>query len=146
MNRLSKSMISSGLLCLLAACQSAPLSWIDGKPDQILPLHHYPVRVVSVDQQLYFSGPVQVTPGVHQVVLELPLATSSVAPQKTVTMTIAPCTKYMIAGKRESLVKPDFELVIMREQPVAGCSPEEELKKANPAMSLIETPAPQNKS
>ena len=124
---------------LLTACQSAPLSYLTGNPDQPLPPHEHGIRIAAVDQQLYFSGPVQVAPGEHAIVFELPLPQSQVVPQKTVTMKIAPCTRYVFVGYRESLVKPEFEVKTKREEPVAGCSPEEEWKKASMKTSMLQS-------
>lgn len=117
----------AGLLC---GCQSAPLSYVSGQPGQPLPPDEYPLRVVSVDQQLYFSEPVQLTPGSHSLVFELPLPGSHALPQKTLQYDIAPCTRYVFVGQRRALAKPDFELLLKRQEAVAGCQSAQELSQA----------------
>jgi hypothetical protein len=50
--------------------------------------------------------------------------------EKKYTLEIAPCTRYYVAGDRVNPLQRDWSLVIEMTEPVAGCDPAEELRKA----------------
>jgi len=45
---------------------------------------------------------------------------------------VEPCTSYYYGARRATPMDADWSLVLDRKEPVAGCNPEDELKKANP--------------
>jgi hypothetical protein len=116
---------------VLSACASAPLSFIEAKPrSALMPLNHYPVRVIAVDESLQFSMPVQLAAGKRQLVLEAyPSSSAAKTPQKVVFMDIQPCTRYFLLAKRASAMQADWELVKTDTETVSACNPEEEMKK-----------------
>jgi hypothetical protein len=122
-------MIASSVV--LSACGSAPLSFIEAKPrSALMPLNHYPVRVVAVDESLQFSMPVQVAAGKRQLVLEAyPSNSAAKTPQKVIFMDIQPCTRYFLLAKRTSAMRADWELVKTETEAVSACNPEEEMRK-----------------
>ncbi|MFZ6873646.1 hypothetical protein ACO0LF_16430 [Undibacterium sp. Di27W] len=116
---------------LLTACQSAPLSFLSGHPDRHLPNHLYPVRIVSVDQTLYFSGPVQLEPGMHRVVVELAHSGSHIPTQKTMQLDVQACTRYYIVANKTSIMESKWEPMMFDSENVGGCNPDDEMKKAH---------------
>ncbi|MFZ6743414.1 hypothetical protein ACO0LC_09325 [Undibacterium sp. JH2W] len=114
---------------LLTACQSAPLSFLSGHPDRHLPNHLYPVRIVSVDQTLYFRGPVQLEPGMHRVVVELAHSGSHIPTQKAMLLDVQACTRYYIVANKASIMESKWEPMIFDSEYVGGCNSEDEMKK-----------------
>jgi len=132
------AVVVTGMI-LLGACQTAPLSFLSGRPDRPLLSHQYPVRIVSVDQSLYFRGEVQLAPGKHMLVVELAHSGSQIPTQKTMSLDVQACTRYYIVAKKESIMESKWEPVIFDSENVGGCNPEEEWKKAN-ASALVKSP------
>jgi hypothetical protein len=117
----------------LAACGTAPLSFLDGQPLDRVTLNRYGVRIVSVDGQINFRNPVQVAPGPHVLVVEARRGDGpDTRMQRTFALNVEPCTHYYLAADRESPLTSPFELVVQAKEKVAGCNPEEEVKKAKP--------------
>ena len=119
----------------LAGCAStAPLSYIEGVPWTKTDPTLYPVRVVSIDSHIEFEGPskaIMVSPGVRSLVLEAaPGESVRRHVQKPYAMRIEPCTHYYLAARKDSPIAGDWALVVDRKEPVSGCNPQEELKKA----------------
>jgi len=117
-----------------AACGTAPLSFIDGQPFSRVTVNRYPVRIVAVDGQAYFHEPVLVAPGLHTIVAEAaPSRGPHIPLQKGFVLDVQPCTRYHIAADRESPLVPEWTPVVESTEQVAGCNPEEELRKAKAA-------------
>jgi hypothetical protein len=119
----------------LAGCAStAPLSFVEGVPWTRTDSTLYRVRVVSVDGHIEFNGddkPVMVSPGLRSLVLEAaPGSGARRHVQKTYPLAVEPCTHYYLAARRSSPMDAEWTLVIDRKEPVAGCDPKEELRKA----------------
>jgi hypothetical protein len=118
----------------LSGCGSAPLSFLEGVPRTRTDPALYPVRVVSIDGDIYFntpSKPIQVTPGPHWIVFEAaPGRGARGSVQKSFTFMVEPCRRYHLAARRSSPMDADWSLTVDTMEPVAGCSPDEELKKA----------------
>ena len=121
-------------LLIMTACQllpaSAPLSYLSGHPDRPLPVHRYPLHIVAVDQQAYFKGPVQVTPGKHLVLLQLAHSNSHVPTQKLMALDVQACTRYYLVAKKESLMESHWEPLVFDTENVGGCDPQLEMQKA----------------
>jgi hypothetical protein len=122
-------------LLTLAGCSStAPLSLVEGVPWTRTDSNLYPVRVVSVDRDIQFNRPdepIRLSPGPRWLVLEAaPGEGARRHVQKSFVLRVEPCTHYYLAARRTSPMQADWELVIDMKEPVAGCKPEEELKKA----------------
>ncbi|MBX3619822.1 MAG: hypothetical protein KF891_07540 [Rhizobacter sp.] len=116
----------------LAGCASAPLSYLVGEPLTQTDFTLYAVSIVSVDGGIKFGAqPVQVAPGAHWLVLQAaPGRGARSSLQKGYVLKVEPCTRYFLAARRVSPMDADWSLVIDRTETVAGCSPEEELRKA----------------
>ncbi len=118
----------------LAGCanSSAPLSFLnDEQVTQRAQLHRYPVFVTAVDGRSTGFRPVPISPGQHLVTMDAPPVGGLTQPvQKTIPMTIEPCTRYYLAAQRDSALTQDWHLVIEDQLPVGGCNPDEERRKA----------------
>ena len=120
-----------GLVVALAACTTAPLSFLVGRPLTKTDMTLYPVRIVSVDGAHDYNVPAAIAPGVHEVVLEAAPGRGALnGVQKTFTLEIKPCTRYFLAARRDSPMSSDWALVVDSTETVGGCSPEEEFRKA----------------
>lgn len=124
--------LALGAVTLLGACGTAPMSVLEGRLQSPLPDKRYPVYVVSVDGQGYFYGrSVQVEPGTHAVVLQAANGRGANQDvQRTEMLTVAPCTRYYLAADRDSEYQRDWRLVIVSTEPVGGCDPRNEMRKA----------------
>ena len=82
------------LSLVVAACTSAPLSFIAGDPQTRTDQNLFPVRVVSVDRMIYFNAPdqpIQIAPGPRTLVLESTDGSSARGPaQRTYVLNIEP--------------------------------------------------------
>jgi hypothetical protein len=122
------------LTAALAACGTAPLSVLDGRPPHLLPPEHYPVHIVSIDGQIEFHQPVQVAPDAHYLVAQAVGGKSARGNlQKSFVFRVAPCTRYYFAAARKSPMDADWDLVVQETEAVTGCNADEELKKAKAA-------------
>ena len=116
-----------------AACATAPLSFVDGRPFTHATLNRYPLHIVAIDGQTYFRQPVPVAPGPHTIVAEAaPGSGPNLRLQKAFVLNIEPCTHYHLAADRESPLLAEWTPVVESTDKVGDCKPEEELKKAQP--------------
>ena len=124
------------LPCLaLAGCAMAPLSYLVGTPESgPVDVRLYAVRVLAVDATSYLSVPaqgVQVLPGARSLLLAAePGQGARRVVQKRFVLKVEPCTRYVLAARRQSPLEADWELVVQSVTAVASCDPAEELKKA----------------
>ena len=127
---------------LLAACGTAPLSFINDRQVYYrAQINRYPVFVVAIDGKSPSFRPVPITVGDHVLTLDAqPVAGFAEPVKKTYPMTVAACTRYYIAAQRTSPLLQDWELVVERTFPVAGCDPAKELEKARIAAARGEQP------
>ena len=138
-NFFAVSGLAAGLACIVSGCGSAPLSFLDGRPPNLLPAIQYPVRIVSVDGGLEFRNPVQVAPGPRYLVIEAaPAHSARGTTQRSFVFPVAPCTRYYLAAVRNSPMDAGWDLVVQQKEAVAGCNADEELKKAK-ASSTVES-------
>lgn len=131
MTRCSPRWTAAGLLTLLAGCQTAPLSFLDGQPLTQADTSLYPVQVVSVDGRIQFRNPVQVAPGPRWLTLEAaPGAGARTGVQRSFVFKVEPCTRYRLAARRTSPMASDWSLVIDSKETVTSCDPATELRNA----------------
>ncbi len=117
----------------LIGCQSAPRSFLDGKPLTRIDSSLYPIQVVSVDAIIQFQNPVQVTPGLRQLTLEAaPGKGARGGIQRTYEFMVEPCTWYYLAARRSSPMASDWSLVVDSKETLAKCKPDLESKNTNP--------------
>ena len=128
------SALAAAIVVAAGCASTAPLSFVEGVPWTKTDPTLHPVRVVGIDGHMEFNRPgepAMVSPGVRTLVLEAaPSEGVQRHIQKTYALRIEPCTHYYLAARRESPMQSDWALVVDRKEPVAGCDPQEELKKA----------------
>jgi len=128
-----RSLVPLAAAAILAGCAAAPLSYLEGVPLTRTDPHLAPVRIVSIDGELFFdppARPVEIYPGTHDVVLESTSTTMRIALQKHYPLKVEPCRRYFLAARRDASMQTDWSLVVDHEEVVAGCNPDDELRKA----------------
>lgn len=134
--------VASAALGVLAACASAPLSYINDRQVYYKAvLNRYPVFVTAVDGSSSTFRPMPITAGQHNIAFEAqPVAGFSQPLRKVYPMTIAPCTRYYVAAQRTSPLEQDWNLVVEQTWPVAGCNPDAEIEKGRQAAAAGKQP------
>ena len=133
--RIAKLSAGALIVATLAACSTAPLSFINDRQVYYKAvLNRYPVRVVAIDGSYQTFRPVPIAPGPHLLTIDaVPVAGFSLPIQKQYPFEVAPCTRYYIAAQRATALSQDWNLVVEETWPVAGCDPAKELEKAKVA-------------
>lgn len=120
--------VLSAALSGCASLPAAPMSWLDGNPPGIRVDNTLsPLQIVSVDGKIYGSNPVQVAPGMRSIVLA---SGGGPNPNRQVSMMVEPCTRYYLAAYRATVTERNWEMKVASTEPVAGCDPAEERRKA----------------
>ena len=124
---MTKSLHPSVLLAgaaLLAGCASPPYARLEGERYYRTSLDTYPVIVSAVDGRSTSANiPVLVEPGRHAVrVQALPTATQRFGEIRTVTLDLAPCTRYWLVAVKSSPLAADFDVKVDHSEPIAGCT------------------------
>ena len=124
---MTKTMSLSVLLAgaaLLAGCASPPYARLEGDRYYRTTLDTYPVIVSAVDGSSTSAHiPVLVEPGRHEVrVQALPTSTQRFGEIRTVTLDLAPCTRYWLVAVKPSPLAADFAVKIDHSEPIAGCT------------------------
>lgn len=115
---------------LLAACSTAPLSFIEGVPFTRVDPTLEPVQVVAIDGRLEGGHQASVGPGPRTVVLAAPPSRGMrLGTSKAFAVNVEPCTRYRVAARRSSPMSADWKLVVEGKEPVGGCDPAEEWRK-----------------
>lgn len=147
---------SAALLALmLSGCSTAPLSFIEGRPVSRVDPTLQPLTVLAVDGRMEGGTTASLGPGLRSVLLAAPpsrgMRTGSA---KAFAVQVEPCTRYLVAARRQSPMSPDWQLVVQDKEPVAGCDPAEEWRKVGqaappakaasgaPVMTPLPAPAP----
>lgn len=124
-----KNILSYGfvaLATLLGACASSPLSYLESTVPSVSNGELLPVRIVSVDGTLQFSNPVAVEQGPRTLVLAAPSIRSQPRSiQKFYVLKVEVCTRYTLGAERSDPTDTDWQLVVVRKEPVAGCKPKQ---------------------
>jgi hypothetical protein len=122
------------LTTLLSACSTAPLSFIEGRPVSRVDPTLQPVTVLAVDGRMEGGTTASLGPGLRSVLLAAPpsrgMRTGSA---KAFAVQVEPCTRYLVAARRQSPMSPDWQLVVQDKEKVAGCDPAEEWRKTGQA-------------
>jgi hypothetical protein len=133
---LAASVLAAGL----CGCSTAPLSFVvdRGVLDRT-DIHRVPVRLVAVDGASVAFAREPISPGQHQMTFDIAPVPGFHSPgEKTYPMAILPCSYYYVAADRPNRLSSDWQLVVEEVDPVGGCNPEEEMRKAG----LSATPHP----
>ena len=111
---------------LLAACASADYhySQLVGKRYFRAPIDTYSVSVVRVDGTDNVFRPALVDPGLREVTVQGPPGgAGGIGEQRTISLNVAPCTRYYLVAVKTNPLASDFTVRVDFEEPVSGCSP-----------------------
>ncbi|WP_394779803.1 hypothetical protein [Undibacterium sp.] len=130
---LLKLAVAGPAIVAVAACSTAPLSFLDGRLQPVSRMENntYSVRVISIDGDYSLQNPRPVSPGLHTLVVSAAPGhgARNVDPQ-TFTFAVEPCTRYFLGAKRTSKVAAGWDLSVEDKEAVSGCDPEKELAKS----------------
>jgi len=116
------SMSSSLVLAaaaLLAGCAGGGYhySQLDGH-------RYFRATIVRVDGSDTVLSPVPVEPGLRKVTVQgPPTVTSRYGEQRTIELSIAPCTRYYLVAVKDNRLSNDFAVKIDYQEPIGGCTP-----------------------
>ena len=123
------SMSSSLVLAaaaLLAGCAGGGYhySQLDGHRYFRAAIDTHPVTIVRVDGSDTVLSPVPVEPGLRKVTVQgPPTVTSRYGEQRTIELSIAPCTRYYLVAVKDNRLSNDFAVKIDYQEPIGGCTP-----------------------
>lgn len=124
---MKRSLILAGIaLPILAACASMPEA---GKPAEVTGMlsdvvvaHRSATGILTVDGKPAEAKVVPILSGRRTITFHsLPIPGHRGGERKTLELAIKPCTRYYINAQRKSTEAMDWEPVIGKEEPMAGC-------------------------
>ncbi len=113
-------------VALLAGCASGGYhySQLDGHRYFRAAIDTHPVMIVRVDGSDTVLSPVPVEPGLRKVTVQgPPTATSRYGAERTIELSVAPCTRYYLVAVKENRLLNDFTVKIDYQEPIGGCTP-----------------------
>jgi len=127
-SRLFKPLIVTPLLAaaVLTGCASSGYhySQLDGQRYYKAPIDTHAVQIVRVDGKDSVFSPVQVEPGMRQVTVQgPPTSTSRYGEQRTIDLSVAPCTRYYLVAVKDNRLSNDFTVKVDYQEPIGGCTP-----------------------
>ncbi len=115
-----------GVMALLAGCASGGYhySQLSGNRHFRAPIDTYPVAIVRVDGKDNTFRPATVDAGVRQVTVQGPPGGgSSIGEERTITLNVAPCTRYYLVAVKANSLSSDFTVRVDFEESIGGCTP-----------------------
>ncbi len=116
----------AGTSVLASACASSGyhFSELEGRRYFRAPIDTYAVTVVRVDGKDTVFRPVRVDPGQRQVTVQGPPGgTGGIGEQRTISLAVAPCTRYYLVAVKPNRLDADFAVKVDFQEPVSGCTP-----------------------
>ena len=117
---------TAGAAVLLAGCASTDYhySQLLGERYHRATIDTYPVMVVRVDGRDTTRRPALVEPGRHDISVQGPPGGSGgFGEVRTITMDVAPCTRYYLVAVKPQSLASDFTVRVDHQEPVSGCTP-----------------------
>jgi hypothetical protein len=111
---------------VLAACAGGGYhySQLVGERYNKVPIDTYPVLILRVDGTDTVIKPTQVDPGLRQVTVQGPSTpTSRLGEERTISLNVAPCTRYYLVAVKENRLSNDFSVKVDHQEPIGGCTP-----------------------
>jgi len=110
---------------LLTACASGyHYSQLDGHRYYRSSIDTHSVMIVRVDGRDTVLSPVPVEPGLRKVTVQgPPTVTSRYGEERTIELSIAPCTRYYLVAVKDNRLSNDFTVKIDYQEPIGGCKP-----------------------
>jgi hypothetical protein len=114
--------------CALTACASVDdnyhFSQISGERYFRTPIDTYRVSIVKVDGQTNVFRPALVDPGLRQITVQGPPGgAGGNGLERTMTLEVAPCTRYYLVAVKQNRIQSDFDVRVDYQEPVGGCTP-----------------------
>jgi hypothetical protein len=117
---------AAGLAVVLSGCASTDYhySQLFGERYHRTPIDTYPVTVVRVDGRDTTRRPALVEPGRRDVSVQGPPGGSGgIGEVRTISMDVAPCTRYYLVAVKSQTLASDFSVKVDHQEPVSGCTP-----------------------
>ena len=110
---------------LLTGCASGyHYSQLDGHRYYRSSIDTHSVMIVRVDGRDEVLSPVPVEPGLRKVTVQgPPTVTSRHGEERTIELSIAPCTRYYLVAVKDNRLSNDFTVKIDYQEPIGGCTP-----------------------
>jgi len=110
---------------LLTGCASGyHYSQLDGHRYYRSSIDTHSVMIVRVDGRDTVLSPVPVEPGLRKVTVQgPPTVTSRYGEERTIELSIAPCTRYYLVAVKDNRLSNDFTVKIDYQEPIGGCTP-----------------------
>ena len=114
---------------LAAGCASTDYHYsrVVGSRYYKVPIDTYPLQILRVDQEQAPLNPREwmlIEPGLRTVVVApYPVPIDRVGNEKSVQMTIAPCTQYYLVAVKATQLAREYEVRVDHQEPVPGCKP-----------------------
>jgi hypothetical protein len=84
----------------------------------------YPVSVVRIDGKDTTRRPALVEPGRRDVSVQGPPGgAGGLGEVRTISMDVAPCTRYYLVAVKSQTLASDFAVRVDHQEPVSGCTP-----------------------
>lgn len=118
---------SIAVLAIAAGCAGTGYHWsqLSGQRYYRVPIDTYDVTIVRVDGKTTpFVAPTLIEPGRRQVEVQGPPGgTLTIGEVRSITLDVAPCTRYYLVAQKANALSSDFAVRVDHREPVAGCTP-----------------------
>ena len=114
------------VVAALAGCASGGYhySQLDGHRYFRSSIDTHSVQIVRVDGKDSVFSPVLVEPGQRKVTVQgPPTPTSRYGDERTIELSVAPCTRYYLVAVKDNRFSNDFTVKVDYQEPVGGCTP-----------------------
>ena len=117
--------LAAAAVVLLAACASTDYHYSQLLGDRYhrAQIDTYPVTVVRIDGRDTTRRPALVEPGRRDISVQGPPGGSGgFGEVRTISMDIAPCTRYYLVAVKSQTLASDFSVRVDHQEPVSGCT------------------------
>ena len=84
-------------------------------------MHRYPAVIKSVDGRHYTDRVLKIEPGSRTIVVQSPMRKGFRGSDQELKLDIEPCKRYYVNAQFKSGTGPDWEPVVAKVEPIAGC-------------------------
>lgn len=119
------ALCAAGALASLAGGCATSYSRLEGDRYFLTNLDTYPLIVTRIDgESTPLHGPVLVEPGRHEVTVQaFPTRYQRSGEQRTITLDVAPCTRYWLVAVKRGPLSTDFTVRVDYQEAITGCTP-----------------------
>ncbi len=112
---------------LLTACAAKPYAIIDGTRSQASDTDNYDVNIVSIDGKMEVGvQSKKVTPGFHYInVMTTKNLRSQTSKPQMFPVDAKECTRYLVTAQHRNGLADEWEVKLLREEPILSCIPSE---------------------